>query len=186
MQVLPHVRQQSSSHRFFPSTLKCLHGDLHGLHSARQLSRPVSQLPASQSLHRGRNGRRSSSTQTCAGMAEMCVSHLNGWLVYSGSHQSPKMGAPSLTHSSRSAQDWLMTSQSHATAPTRPAATQVGPLLSLGQLRQSHPVSAISGPGSHSQLQVRRSPRRHWLADQVGERASASAMACRSIANRKG
>lgn len=33
----------------------------------------------------------------CAGMAEMCVSHLNGWLASSGSHQSPKMGGP-ITH----------------------------------------------------------------------------------------
>lgn len=98
----------------------------------------------------------------------------------------PKMGAPSLTHFSRSARDWLITSQSHATAPIRPAATQLGPLLSLGQLRQSHPVSAIFGPGSHSQLQVHRSRRRHWLADWVGERASASAMACRIIADCKG
>ena len=112
-----------------------------------------------------------------AGMAEMCVSRPNGWLVPwfagslvpSGSHQSPQNGGPlSLTHFSRSARDWLITSQSDATALIRSAATQVGPLLSLGQLRQSHPVCAISGPGSHSQLQVHRSPRRHWLADWVG------------------
>ncbi|POS72128.1 hypothetical protein DHEL01_v209473 [Diaporthe helianthi] len=81
--------------------------------------------------------------------------------------------------------DWT-SSQSHATAPTRPAATLLGPLFLLGQLRQSHPIAAISGSGSHSQLQVRRSPRRHWLADWVGEKTSASVMACRSIASRKG
>lgn len=101
----------------------------------------------------------------------------------------PKMGA--LTHPLLPKRPGLADhrptpSQSHATAPIRPAATQMGPLLLLGQLRQSHPVSAIFGSGSHSQLQVHRSPRRHWLADLVGERASASAMACRSIANCKG
>lgn len=51
-----------------------------------------------------------------AGMAEMCVSRPNGWLVpwFAGSlrvsSESPKWGPLSLTHSSRSARDWLMTS----------------------------------------------------------------------------
>lgn len=128
-------------------------------------------------------GRRWSGAQAwlkCASLIPMA-----GWFAGSlrVSSEAPKWGP---AHFSRSARDWLITSQSDATAPIRSAATQVGPLLSLGQLRQSHPVSAISGPGSHSQLQVHRSPRRHWLADWVGERASASAMACRSIAIRKG
>jgi hypothetical protein len=38
-----------------------------------------------------------------------------------------------------------MPSQSHATAPIRPAATLLGPLFLLAQLRQSHLVPAIPG-----------------------------------------
>lgn len=191
--MLPHARQQSSLHPPLSSTLKCLHGDLHGSPSARQLSRSVSRLSTSQTCTAGRGraglGRRWSGAPAwlkCASLIPM-AGWFPGSLVPSGSHQSPQNGGPSHSPtSSRSARDWLMTSQSDATAPVRSAATQVGPLLSLGQLRQSHPISAISGPGSHSQLQVHRSPRRHWLADWVGERASASAMACCSIAIRKG
>lgn len=45
------------------STLKCLHGDLHGFCSARQLSRSVFQLSTSQTSTAGRAGGRSSSPQ---------------------------------------------------------------------------------------------------------------------------
>lgn len=175
------MRQQSFVAPLSP-TLKCLHGDLHGLPSARQLSRSVSQLSTSQASTAGRAGGR---------RAAWLNVHLSSqWLVGPLRVSSvPKMGA--LTHPLLPKRPGLADhrptpSQSHATAPIRPAATQMGPLLLLGQLRQSHPVSAIFGSGSHSQLQVHRSPRRHWLADLVGERASASAMACRSIANCKG
>lgn len=155
--------------------------------SALTFNVPNFQIPAStagwaEQSGQGGSRRRSSSPQHgCNGT--LSSQWLGGSLRVSS---IPKRVAPSLTHFSRSARDWLMPSQSHATAPIRPAVTLLGPLFLLGQLRQSHPVSAISGPGSHLQLQVHHSPRRHWLVDWVGEKASASVMACRSIASRKG
>jgi len=169
---------------------KCLHGDLHGSPSARQLSHSMFQISKFQ--HPQLAGQSSQGRAEAGGvraarsMAVMAHSHPNGWGGSLRVSSIPKRMAPSLTHFSRSARDWLVLSQSHATAPIRPAVTLLGPLFLLGQLRQSHPVSVISGPGSHSQLQVHHSPRRHWLVDWVGEKASASVMACRSIASRKG
>lgn len=113
-------------------------GDLHGLLSARQLSRSTSQLSTSQT--------------STAGLAEgASLIPMAGW--FPQGLINPQNGAP-LPHPLLAKRPGLadhhqITSQSRATAPIRPAATQRGPLLSLGQLRQSHPVSAISGSGSH-------------------------------------
>lgn len=103
MQVLPHARQQSSLHPPLSSTLKCLHGDLHGSPSARQLSRSVSRLSTSQTCTPGRGraglGRRWSGAPAwlkCASLIPMA-----GWFPGSlrVSSESPKWGPLSLTHS---------------------------------------------------------------------------------------
>lgn len=150
-------------------------GDLHGLLSARQLSRSTSQLSTSQT--------------STAGMAEgASLIPMAGW--FPQGLINPQNGAPSPTHFSRSARDWLITTRSPANpVRQRPSARRL-----RSGARFSHWVSCANPTrylrflvlGHTSQLQVHRSPRRHWLADWVGERASASAMACRSIANRKG
>lgn len=85
-----------SSLHHYPQTLKCLHGDLHGLPSARQLSRSVSQLSqlsTSQASTAGRAGGAVQAARSMAGCASLIP--MVGWspqgLI------SPQNGGP-ITH----------------------------------------------------------------------------------------
>lgn len=202
MQALPHVAASGLTAPLCSTqSPKCLHGDLHGSPSARQLSHPRFQNSNS-SIHswqgravgQFRAGRIGGGVHAASSMAEVQKWHLAipmaGWFP-----QRPirpqKCSPPPFTRP-------LLTKRPGLADLHRPPANpmrQRPPARRLHWWSRSSYWASCANPTRHlrflalghtSQLQVRRSPRRHWLADQVGEKSSASVMACRSIASRKG